>query len=78
MPIVVAINKIDKDDINVDLVLNGLLEHEIVPEEYGGDVPVCRVSAMTGAGVRQRCWQKATGPVSAVLPPIFATKGPSE
>jgi translation initiation factor IF-2 len=51
VPIVVALNKIDKDGANPDRVLQQLAEHEIVPESYGGDVPVVRTSAVTGEGI---------------------------
>jgi translation initiation factor IF-2 len=53
VPLVIAVNKIDKPDGKPENVLNGLLEHDVVPEEYGGDVPVVRVSAMTGEGVSE-------------------------
>ncbi|MEJ8823293.1 translation initiation factor IF-2 [Variovorax humicola] len=51
VPIVVAINKIDKPDANLDRVKQELVAEEVVPEEYGGDVPFVPVSAKTGAGV---------------------------
>ena len=50
-PIIVAINKMDKDSADQDRVLNELTTKEIVPEEWGGDVPVAKVSAHTGAGI---------------------------
>ena len=50
-PIIVAINKMDKDSADPDRVLNELTTKEIVPEEWGGDVPVAKVSAHTGAGI---------------------------
>lgn len=46
VPIIVAINKIDKPDINLDKVKNELLMHELVAEELGGDVMVIPVSAL--------------------------------
>ena len=49
--IVVAINKMDKPESNPDKVMQELTEHEIVPEEWGGDVICCRVSAKTGEGI---------------------------
>ncbi len=47
-PIIVAINKMDKESADPDRVLNELTTKEIVPEEWGGDVPVAKVSAHTG------------------------------
>ncbi len=51
VPIVVAINKIDKPDANADRVKQELVAEEVVPEEYGGDSPFVAVSAKTGEGV---------------------------
>jgi len=51
VPIVVAINKIDKQGVNPDRVLQQLAEREVVPESYGGDVPTVRTSAATGEGI---------------------------
>lgn len=51
VPIVVAINKIDKPDANADRVKQELVAEEVVPEEYGGDVPFVPVSAKTGQGI---------------------------
>jgi translation initiation factor IF-2 len=51
VPLVVAINKIDKHEANPDKVKQELLNHGVVPEEYGGDSPVVLVSAKTGKGV---------------------------
>ena len=45
---VVAINKIDKPDATADIVKQGLLQHEIVLEDFGGDVLSTEVSAKTG------------------------------
>ncbi len=49
--IVVAINKIDKPEANPDRVKQELVAQEVVPEEYGGNVPFVEVSARTGAGI---------------------------
>lgn len=49
--IVVAINKIDKDGANVEKIKQELTEHELVPEEWGGDTICCPVSAKTGEGI---------------------------
>ncbi len=51
VPLVVAINKIDKANANPDQVLNELGALEVVPEEWGGDTQFVRVSAHTGEGV---------------------------
>jgi len=51
IPIVVAINKMDKPDASPDRVLQQLTEHEIVPEEWGGDTICVPVSAKTGMGL---------------------------
>ena len=49
--IMVAINKIDKPEANVERVKQDLTNYGLVPEEWGGDVIVCPVSAKTGEGV---------------------------
>jgi len=51
VPIVVAINKIDKPDANMERVKNELVVEEVVPEEFGGDSPFVPVSAKTGQGI---------------------------
>ena len=51
VPIVVAINKIDKPEANADRVKTELVAEQVVPEEYGGDVPFIPVSAKTGEGI---------------------------
>lgn len=51
VPIIVAINKMDKPDANPDRVLTELVEYEITPEEWGGDTIVSRISAKTGMGI---------------------------
>ena len=51
VPIVVAINKIDKPDANPDRVKQELVVEEVVPEEFGGDSPFVAVSAKTGEGI---------------------------
>jgi translation initiation factor IF-2 len=51
VPIVVAINKIDKPDADPQRVRNELVKHEVIPEEYGGDTLFVNVSALTGVGV---------------------------
>ena len=51
VPMVVAINKIDKPEANSDRVKTELVAEQVVPEEYGGDVPFIAVSAKTGEGI---------------------------
>ena len=51
VPIVVAMNKIDKDGANPDKVLQQLAERELIPSEYGGDTTVVRTSAKSGLGI---------------------------
>jgi translation initiation factor IF-2 len=51
VPMVVAITKIDKPDSNPDRVKQELVAEQVVPEEYGGDVPFIGVSAKTGQGI---------------------------
>ena len=51
VPIIVAVNKIDKEGANPDRVLQQLTEYELVPEEWGGDTIVCNISAKYGQGI---------------------------
>ncbi len=51
VPIVVAVNKIDKPEANPDRVKQELVAEEVIPEEYGGDAPFVPVSAKTGVGI---------------------------
>ena len=51
IPIIVAVNKMDKPGANPDRILTQLTEHELVPAEWGGDTEVCRISAKTGEGI---------------------------
>jgi translation initiation factor IF-2 len=51
VPLVVAVNKIDKPEANPDRVKQELVAEQVVPEEYGGDVPFVPVSAKTGQGI---------------------------
>ncbi len=51
VPVVVAINKIDKPGVNLDRVKQELVAEEVVPEEYGGSSPFVPVSAKTGIGI---------------------------
>jgi translation initiation factor IF-2 len=51
VPMIVAVNKMDKDGANPDNVKQGLVAQEVVPEDWGGDVQFIPVSAKTGAGI---------------------------
>ena len=51
VPIIVAVNKIDKPEANIDRVLTEMAEIGITPESWGGDVPFINISAHTGEGV---------------------------
>jgi translation initiation factor IF-2 len=51
VPIVVAMNKIDKPEANPERVKNELVAEQVVPEEFGGDSPFVPVSAKTGQGI---------------------------
>ncbi len=51
VPILVAINKIDKPNANPDKILTELVEYGLTPEEWGGDTIVTKISAKTGEGI---------------------------
>jgi translation initiation factor IF-2 len=51
VPVVVAINKIDKPDAHPERVRQELVAHGVIPEEYGGEAMFCEVSAKTGQGI---------------------------
>ncbi len=51
IPVIVAVNKIDKPGANPDKVLQQLTEHGLVPEDWGGDTIVVKVSALQGTGI---------------------------
>ncbi|MFN7783067.1 MAG: translation initiation factor IF-2 [Lysobacterales bacterium] len=51
VPLIVAINKMDKSDANPDNVKQGLANHEVIPEEWGGDTQFVPVSAKAGTGI---------------------------
>lgn len=53
VPIIVAVNKMDKPESNYDRVLQSLTEYELVPEQWGGDTICVPVSAVTGQGIEQ-------------------------
>jgi len=51
VPLIVAVNKIDKPDADPDRVRQGLTQHGVIPEDWGGDTIFVRVSAKTGEGI---------------------------
>ncbi|MFM7741061.1 MAG: translation initiation factor IF-2 [Planctomycetota bacterium] len=51
VPIVVALNKIDLPNVNINRIFGELSQHGLVPEEYGGDTLVVKTSAQTGQGI---------------------------
>ena len=51
IPIIVAVNKMDKHGANPDRILTQLTEHGLTPAEWGGETEVCRISAKTGMGI---------------------------
>lgn len=51
VPVIVAVNKIDKPAANPDKVKQGLMEHGLLPEEWGGETQYVHVSALTGEGI---------------------------
>ncbi len=51
IPIIVAINKMDKPEANPDRIMQQLTEYELVPEEWGGETIICPISAKTGMGI---------------------------
>lgn len=53
VPIIVAINKIDKPEANIDRIMTALVENGLTPEEWGGDVIVNKISAKTGVGINE-------------------------
>lgn len=53
VPIVVAVNKIDKPEADLDRVRNDLAKHNLIPEEWGGDTMFVSISAKTGQGIDQ-------------------------
>lgn len=51
VPIIVAINKMDKETANPERIMQQLTEHTLIPEEWGGETIVCKVSSKTGEGM---------------------------
>lgn len=53
IPYIVAINKIDLPEANVDKVIQDLLRHEVMLENYGGDIPFVKISAKKNQGIKE-------------------------
>ena len=53
VPVIVAINKIDKHNANVDRVYSEMADHQIMPEDWGGDTMFAKISAKSGTGVNE-------------------------
>ncbi len=53
VPIIVAINKIDKPEANIERIMTGLVENGLTPEEWGGDIIVNKISAKAGTGINE-------------------------
>ena len=51
VPVIVAVNKIDKPEADPDRIKNDLAQHEVIPEEWGGDTQFVHVSAKKGTGI---------------------------
>ena len=52
VPIIVAINKMDKPGVNPSRVKEELMQHDVISEDYGGDTMMCEISAKTGLGIQ--------------------------
>lgn len=52
-PVIVAVNKIDKPDINFDRIYGEMADNGLMPEEWGGDTMFCKISAKMGTGVNE-------------------------
>ncbi|HKL44173.1 MAG TPA: translation initiation factor IF-2, partial [Candidatus Absconditabacterales bacterium] len=51
VPIIIAITKIDKPGKNIDQIKNDLAAHDVIPEDWGGDVPIVGISGISGQGI---------------------------
>ena len=76
VPIIVAVNKCDRDDANPDRVRQELTEHGIVTEEWGGETQFVNVSAKTGAGIQDLL--DALDVLSDVMELGAITEGPAK
>ena len=76
VPIVVAINKIDREDANLERIKQDLSNHEVIPEDWGGDTMFVSVSATTGEGVESLL--EAIGLQSELLELRAPVEGPAK
>jgi len=76
VPIIVAINKIDKDDVNIERVKQDLARHGVDVEDFGGDVQAIGVSGKTGRGMDEL--EEAVVTLSEILDMRAETDGPAE
>lgn len=53
VPLIVAINKIDKDDANIDNIKQELTVHNLIPDDWGGDIPMIPISAKEGTNLNE-------------------------
>ena len=87
VPIIVAVNKIDKEGVDSERVKNELSQHDVIPEDWGGDVQFIPVSAHTGKGIEElleavslqaellELKAAATGPATGVIVESRMEKG---
>ena len=76
VPIIVAINKVDKDEANIDRVKQDLTRHGIEVEDYGGDIQAVEVSGKTGQGIETL--EEAVVALAEILDKRAETDGPVE
>ena len=89
VPIVIALNKIDLPNVNLNKIYGELSQQDLAPEEYGGDTPVVKTSALTGKGIPEllemlgvvaelRCDLRANPdrPATGHLPGVVDLRGP--
>ena len=53
VPLIVAINKIDKDDANIENIKQELTTHNVIPDDWGGDTPMIPISAKQGTNISE-------------------------
>lgn len=90
VPMIVAITKIDKQDINIERIKQQLTEHDVLPEEWGGDAIIVPVSSVTGEGIQKllemillvsemqnlKCNKKRTAVGTVIEAQLDKNKGP--
>ncbi len=76
VPIVVAINKIDKEGVDLERIKTEMSLHDVLPEEWGGDAPFLGISAKTGQGVQQLL--EALALQAEILELKACVKGPAQ